>query len=62
MHHRFVHAHNLTATRTRDGTTIWQAPTGTHNPHLPPPALARAINNLAKRWLERNPQLRTNTS
>lgn len=61
VHHRYVHAHNLTGTRTPDGTIIWHTPTGTHNPHTPPPALTRAINNLAKRWHERNPQPRTNT-
>ena len=56
VHHRYVHAQDLIGTRNRDGTTTWHPPTATHNPHPPPPALTRAINNLAKRWKERNPQ------
>ena len=64
VHHRHVHNHHLTGTRTtttnstgngnRDGTVIWQAPTGTHpNPHLPPVAVAAAITALATRWHRR---------
>ena len=56
VHHRHVHTHHLTGTRTTtsSSTVIWQAPTGTHpNPHLPPVAVAAAITALATRWHRR---------
>lgn len=51
-HHRHVHALQLTGTRTRDGTIIWQAPIGPC-PALPPPAIQHAIHQLATRWIHR---------
>ena len=72
VHHRHVHAHHLTGTRTssgnntgggsgnRDGTVMWQAPAGTHpNPHLPPVAAEAAITALATRWHQRQQRQRT---
>lgn len=47
-HHRYVHANNLIG-RLDTGDVTWQAPSGA-NPHLPAPAVERAIAALVHRW------------
>ena len=62
-HHRHVHAHGMVG-EIIDGHVVWRSaradgsedsPDGQHNAHLQ--HLERALRNLARRWLARNPHL-----
>jgi hypothetical protein len=59
-HHRFEHAEGWTG-RITAGHVTWR-PRGPGHPGLPANAhtqhLERALNHLAQRWLNRNPELR----
>ena len=58
-HHRFIHAHGWTG-RIIDGHVIWRPP-GPDDPPQPANAhtqhIEHALNQLALRWLTRNPEL-----
>jgi hypothetical protein len=56
-----VHARGLVG-RLVDGQVVWRAPGASGDATEAPPASAatadRAIDDLVRRWLQRNPQLR----
>jgi len=55
-HHRHVHAHGLVG-RLVDGRVVWQQSSDA-GPPVSAATADRAIEELVRRWLERNPQLR----